>query len=77
MEPATLYLLYKMADGTEHRHSGQFPSKAVCEEKLAERMSDPRYTITNAVCLTRRDYAPKWLWGGAFHIDTLDPALRP
>jgi hypothetical protein len=78
MEPATLYMLYKLADGTEHKHVGRFASKATCEAKLAERQeqSGPRYRITNAVCLTRLDYAPDWLSVG-FHTDTLDPAFRP
>ncbi len=79
MDPATLYLVFTVGGGPERTYVGHFANKLVCEESLArmvERKADD-VSYVRTVCLEPRDPTPDWLPRGAFHVDTLDPKLRP
>jgi hypothetical protein len=79
MDPATLYLVFTVGGGPERTYIGHFANKPACEASLARMAERKAHDVSHvrSVCLVRGDYAPDWLPTGVFHVDTLDPKLRP
>ncbi|WP_439541951.1 hypothetical protein [Hyphomicrobium sp.] len=79
MEPATLYMLYKLADGTEHLYKGHFGSPDLCEtsrDRMTEQPS-PRVTILKSVCWEHGTWAPDWIAEKHINGAPIDPKYRP
>jgi hypothetical protein len=77
MEPATLYILYKLAAGEEHLYAARFPSMAVCEFKKNMKTYRPPagVAVLESVCWEYGTRPPEWL---RKRIDTvpLDPQFQ-
>lgn len=79
MEPSTLYILFKLADGTERTYEGHFGSLSLCEDRR-ERMTEkpsPGVTILKSVCWKPGMWAPDWIAEPVIHGVPLDPQYVP
>lgn len=79
MEPATLYLLYKLADGSDRMWQRQFPSMEMCEE-FVSRVSARKPTdidLVNSACWPLGKTPPTWVTDRPVYGVPLDPKYRP
>lgn len=84
MDPATLYILYKLADGTEKVRERRFETVSACEAYVKKAFPPrPEVQLVHYRCanLFKMEGAPDWYTQhGAVKVindDSLDPKYRP
>jgi len=79
MDPATLYLLYTLADGSERMWQKAFPSTETCQSFIATaiKIQPDGVTVVNSVCWPLGKTPPTWVTDRPVYGTPLDPKYRP
>ena len=79
MEPATLYLLYKLADGSKRMWQRPFPSMETCEGFVSEvvKRKPSGIVALNSACWPLGKTPPTWVTDQPVYGVPLDPKYRP
>jgi hypothetical protein len=79
MEPATLYLVFKVGGGPEKTYRGLFPHTVACERALARMLErkSPEVTCVRSLCWEHGTPAPDWIAEKRIHGVPLHPKYMP
>lgn len=77
MDPATLYVLFTLADGQRHTWSAEYATKAQCEDArqttLTGQAKRPGKTVTWSYCWVHGTHPTEWMGEKIIYGVPLDP----
>lgn len=79
MDPATLYIVFKVANGSDRTWQRQFPSTEECEKfvESARERSPADTVIVSYACQSPEVAPPRWIRESLVEGVPLDPKYRP